>query len=222
MLHPLIKALGQARKAFLSPLMRYWVKPCCENPLHLINYSSPAYLPALGSSVFRLRDNISDALYTRRGNNFRVICSNRLLGIGPNLSDEAAKELSRPWGGDPVHPLPEANEELASRIVSDILIEGVKYINPPKEHHSSSAPKKPRTDLACSRQGWVEGCSAILLRRDTERTGSGPVRTGRAGPHKNRDRCSVGNRARSSAGNHARGWHWRSAPGHGGRGGCRK
>jgi hypothetical protein len=48
MLHPLRKALEQARKAFLSQLTRYWVKPCCENPLHLINYSSLAYLPALG------------------------------------------------------------------------------------------------------------------------------------------------------------------------------
>jgi hypothetical protein len=133
MLHPLIKALGQARKAFLSPLSRYWVKPCCKNPLHLLNYSPPAYPPALGSSVFRLRDNIRDALYTRRCSNFCIICtSRRLLRIGPNLSDEAAKELSRLWGGDPEHPLPEAYEELASRIISDILIEGVKYINPPK------------------------------------------------------------------------------------------
>jgi hypothetical protein len=103
-----------------------------------------------------------------------------------------------------VHPLPEAYEELASRIENDILLEGVKYINPPKEHHSSSAPKKPRTDLACSRQGWVKGCSAALPRRDTERTGSGSVRTGCAGSHKNSSRGLVGNRARGSAGNRMR------------------
>ncbi len=81
-------------------------------------------MPALGSSVFRLRDNIRDSLYTRRCSNFRVICTNQLLGIGPNLSDEAAKELSRLWGGDPVRPLTEAYEELASKIVSNILVEG--------------------------------------------------------------------------------------------------
>jgi hypothetical protein len=55
MLTPLIKALGQARKAFLAPLTRYWIRPCCDNVNHHLNYSSPTYLPALGASVFRLR-----------------------------------------------------------------------------------------------------------------------------------------------------------------------
>ncbi len=89
-LHPLIKALGQARKAFLSPLTRYWLKPCCDDTNHHLNYSAPAYLPALGASVFRLRDNIRDCLFTRRTSNFRVVCSNKLMGIGPQLSDEMA------------------------------------------------------------------------------------------------------------------------------------
>jgi hypothetical protein len=173
MLQPLIKALGQARKAFLSPLTRYWIKPCCDDPLHHTNYPSTAYLPALGASVLRLRDHIRDALYTRRCSNFRVMCTNRLLGIGPNLSDDAAKELSQLWGTDPLHPLPEAYDVFANKFMSDILIEGVKYINPPRDHHQSTVPKKPRTDLACSRQGWVEGCSAALPRRDTERPEKG-------------------------------------------------
>ncbi len=218
MLQPLIKALGQAMKAFLSPLTRYWIKPCCGNPLHLTNYPSPAYLPALGSSVFRLCDYIRETLYTRRCSNFRVICANRLLGIGPNLNDDAAKELSRLWGMDPVHPLPEAYEELASKVMSDILIEGVKYINPPKEHHSAFAPKKPRTDLARSRQGWVEGCSAALPRRDTERSGKGTVRTSNSGQHTHRGRGSASSRSRGAVGFRARGGHWRSARGHRGGG----
>jgi hypothetical protein len=95
LLYPLIKALGQARKAFLSPLTRYWVKPCCDNPLHLVNCSSPAYLLVLGFSIFQLLDNIRDAFYTRRCSNFHVVCSNWLLGIRPHPSDEAARVLSR-------------------------------------------------------------------------------------------------------------------------------
>ncbi len=85
LLHPLIKALGQSRKAFLSPLTRCWVEPSCDNPHHLVNYSSPTYLPPLGSSILRLWNNIQDALYTMRCSNFWVICANRLLGIGPHL-----------------------------------------------------------------------------------------------------------------------------------------
>jgi hypothetical protein len=61
-LQPLIKALGQSKKALLAPLTRYWLKPCCDNPLHHVNYSVATYLPALGASVFRLRDSIHDSL----------------------------------------------------------------------------------------------------------------------------------------------------------------
>ncbi len=51
---PLIRTLGQSKKAFLAPLTRYWLKPCCDDPLHHTNYSVATYLPALGVSVFRL------------------------------------------------------------------------------------------------------------------------------------------------------------------------
>jgi hypothetical protein len=79
LLTPLIKALGQARKVFLAPLTRYWIKLCCDNANHHVNYTTPTYLPALGASVFRLRDNIRDTLFTKRTSNFRVVCSNKLM-----------------------------------------------------------------------------------------------------------------------------------------------
>ncbi len=85
-------------KAFLASLNRYCIKPCCDNVNHHVNYSSLSYLPALGSSVFRLRDNIRDALFMRRTSNFRVVCANKLMGIGPHLSNQAASDISRLWG----------------------------------------------------------------------------------------------------------------------------
>jgi hypothetical protein len=63
LLLPLIKALGHARKAFLAPLMRYWVKPCRDDEKHHLNYSASSYLPALGANVFRLHEYIRDSLY---------------------------------------------------------------------------------------------------------------------------------------------------------------
>ncbi len=93
-LSPAIKAMGQARKIFLTPLARYWLKPCCSDPAHHTNYSAPDYLTALGSNVFRLREHIRDALYTRRVSNFRVLCPNRMLGLGPALEDDTPKRLA--------------------------------------------------------------------------------------------------------------------------------
>jgi hypothetical protein len=92
---PLIRALGQSKKAFLAPLPRYWLKPCCDNLLHHKNYSAATYLLALVASVFRLRDSIRDALYNKRCSNFRVISTNKLIGIGPDPSDDAAKVISQ-------------------------------------------------------------------------------------------------------------------------------
>jgi hypothetical protein len=100
--------------------------------------------------------------------------------------------------------------------MSDILIKGVKYINPPKYHFSATAPKKLRTDLARSRQGWVEGCSAALPRRYKERSGKG-----NPSQHTHRGRGSASSRAHGAPGFRARGGHWRSARGHRGRGGYR-
>jgi hypothetical protein len=201
LLAPLLKALGQAKKTFLAPLTRYWLKPCCDDPLHHLNYAAPTYLPALGASVFRLRDNIRDALYTRRCNNFRVVCANRLIGIGPQLSDEAAKMISQMWGSDPVHPKHEAYEALAAAIERDVLTDEVKFINAPKSRDDNRA-KKPRNDLSHSRQGWDVGCSAAIPRKDTTSSSRGSRGRGHGGP----------NRGTGA-------WKWRAGRGNRGRGG---
>jgi hypothetical protein len=188
-LSPVIRAMGHARKIFLTPLARYWLKPCCSNPDHHTNYSSLHYLPALGSNIFRLRDHIRDALYTRRTSNFRVLCPNRMLGLGPALEDEKAREISDQWGSDAVHPLPAAYGTMASAIESDIADPSAKYINAPKSQTEPPA-KKPKVDHSKLRQGWVDGCSAALPRRDTV---SGPPARN-VGPARGKPRGNSGYR----------------------------
>jgi hypothetical protein len=49
-LTPLLKTLGpRVKKIFLSPLMCYWIRPCCTAPDHLTNYNAASYLPNLGA-----------------------------------------------------------------------------------------------------------------------------------------------------------------------------
>jgi hypothetical protein len=90
-----------------------------------------------------------------------------------------ARDVSRMWGGDPVQPLPEAYDALAGAIESDILTDGIRYINPPKKQNDMPA-KREKIDLSRSRQGWVDGCSAAVHRCDTVRSsGSYNPRHGR-------------------------------------------
>ncbi len=171
-LTPLIKSLTGIRKIFLTPLARYWLKLCCGDDDHHVNFHASGYLPALGSNIFRLRDYIRDALYTKRTSNFRVLCPNRMLGIGAHLSDEDAQRIGGLWGPDPVHPGQEAYKILATSIEDDLSCNEARYTNPPKEA-LGNAQKKPRIDLAETRQEWVAGCSATLPRETRSRGGGG-------------------------------------------------
>jgi hypothetical protein len=160
LLLPPIESLGTAKKVFLTPLTRYWLKPWCDKDLHHMDYSSSSYLPAMGASVFRLRDLIHKSVFTRRTSNFRVLCDNRLIGIDPQLSDEVAKGMSRLWGADPVYPLPDAYEMLARAVESDKLQDRVRYINPPGQHGEPDT-KRQKLNLSQSRQCQVEGRLAV-------------------------------------------------------------
>jgi hypothetical protein len=216
-LTPLIKTLAGVRKIFLTPLARYWLKPCCGDEEHHVNFHASGYLPALGSNIFRLRDYIRDALYTKRTANFRVLCPNRMLGIGAHLSDEDAQRIGGLWGPDPVHPSQDAYKILATSIEDDLSCSEARYTNPPKEA-PGNVKKKPRIDLAETRQEWVAGCSATLPRKDTISGGGrldSSVSSGR-GRGFNRDRG--GGRGRGGGKGDYRSFHWkrnRSGPSRG-------
>ncbi len=94
---PLILALSGAKKLFLSPMSRYWLNPCCGDPTHLVNYRVDGFLPRLGAATAVLKDFIRDSLYTRHTSNFRVLCPNKILGIGQLRSElpiEEARDLA--------------------------------------------------------------------------------------------------------------------------------
>jgi hypothetical protein len=106
-LSPLLQALGGSWKIFLTPLARYWVNPCCSDSGHVINYHTPGYLPKLGTAVTALRDYIRDALFVKKIYNFRVLCPNKMIGVGQRKlkpSDKEAAKTAALWGPDPVHP----------------------------------------------------------------------------------------------------------------------
>ncbi len=139
-----------------------------------------------------LRDNIRDSLYTKRVQNFRVLCPNRMVGVGQRLqepTDEEAAKAAALWGRDPVHPTGAAYRCMADQLEQDMGNPDSKYTNPKIR---SATSKKPRLDLSLERADWVTGCSAATSRQDLRgRTtprmlghrGHWPARRG-AGPHR--------------------------------------
>jgi hypothetical protein len=181
MLMPLFKVLESSRKIVLTPLARYWVGPCCSDASHHTNYKTGSYLPALGGAVHGLRDNIRDSLFTRHVSNFRVLCPNKMIGVGQCSQDPSDDEAARSaalWGNDPVHPSAAAYRCMADQLEKDMLNSEARYTNPAKHH----AQKRPRVDLSLGRDDWVAGCSAAAPRRDAPPSRGSMPRRGDAGP----------------------------------------
>jgi hypothetical protein len=164
---PVLKALGNSRKLVMTPLARYWVAPCCGDPAHTVNYRTVGFLPRLGDAIAGLRDSIRDALFVKKVPNFRVLCPNRIIGVGKRKqdpSDEEAAKAAALWGSDPVHPTSAAYRLIAETLEDDLRDSDARYTNPTG---TVQARKKPRYDPSQDRDGWVRGCSAALTRRDT-------------------------------------------------------
>jgi hypothetical protein len=164
---PLLKALGSSRKIILTPLARYWVAPCCPEPSHTVNYHTTDYLPRLGDAIAGLRDAIRDSLFVKKTQNFRVLCPNKMIGVGrrrQESSDDEAAKAAALWGPDPVHPTSAAYRAMADAIVADLNESGARYTSPAK---TQQVFKKPRYDASMDRAGWVSGCPAALPRRDS-------------------------------------------------------
>jgi hypothetical protein len=171
---PLLRELGECKKVFLTPLARYWLAPCCSKEDHLVNYCEPGYLPKLNNSISALRDCIRDSLFTRRVSNYRVLCPNKMIGLGPRIggiSDNEAREHANRWGSDPVHPTAAAYQKIAEDLNTDLSNIDARYTNPAKDT-LMQGHKRPRVDYSLQRDDWVAGCPAALPRRDSVPTPS--------------------------------------------------
>jgi hypothetical protein len=175
LLMPLLRILGNSRKLFLTPLARYWIGPCCDAETHHTNYRAQGYLPRLGDAIHALHvNNIRDGLFARRVPNFRVLCPNRMIGVGQRRtepSDEEAALSAALWGTDPVHPSTAAYRQMAEHIEADLANSEARYTNPVKKVPSD---KRQRVDLSLQRADWVSGCSAAASRRENPIISSGP------------------------------------------------
>ena len=207
----------------MSPLCRYWLGPCCEDPDHHVNYNDKNYLGDLGKSVLKIREFLRDFAYMKRVRRYRILCPNRMIGIGDSEDaslDELRVVASR-WGEDPVHPAEATYKLLADELMTEMGRDRASYSNSETGNDNSSRKRK-RVDLAEQRQPWISGCSAALPRNDSFSPGGGAGRNRgqrgwRGGRHQRGPHWSTRGRGMST-GRGGRGWSERGNT-RGGRGG---
>jgi hypothetical protein len=168
-----------------------------------VNYHTVGFLPRLGDTIASLRDSIRDALFVKKVPNFRVLCPNRMIGVGQRRqepTDEEAAKAAALWGSDPVHPTSAAYRLIAESLEEDLRDDDARYTNPTR---AAQTKKKPRYDPSLDREGWVSGCSAALTRRDNNKStaprGRSAAGSGWTPPHRGQRPYY---RGRSSGGPH--------------------
>jgi hypothetical protein len=85
-------------------------------------------------AISKLRDFIRDSLFTRRVSNDRILCPNKMIGLGPRsvgISDSKAREFADLWGTDPDHPSYAAYCKMAEDLVANIANDKARYTNIP-------------------------------------------------------------------------------------------
>jgi hypothetical protein len=102
-----------------------------------MNYCKAGFQPKLGNTIVALCEYIRDALFVKKVPNFRVLCLNRMIGVGQQRqepTDEEAAKSPALWGPDPVHPTGAAARAMADSLESDIQNQDARYMNPAKPY----------------------------------------------------------------------------------------
>jgi hypothetical protein len=82
-----MKAGDDCQKIIHSPLTRFWLAPCRDDPGHHFNYHEPGYQRNLGENVYRIQDQIRDLAHLKRIRKYRFFCPNHLIGKGERSDD---------------------------------------------------------------------------------------------------------------------------------------
>ena len=128
---PVVEAVKDHRKIFLSPLPRYWQAGCCTNTGHVTNLRDPDYKQKLESSIYEAKNNLRAFSFREGIKNLRVVGS-----------WHAVKKTTGIWGADPEHMKDAGYDVLASTIVSTAADMEAKRKGEPS---LQSQPKKQRT-----------------------------------------------------------------------------
>jgi hypothetical protein len=150
----------EPRNSF-SSLARCWLGLCCTEPDHLTKLQIANVPAAAGCAITALKDNACNKLFTRHISNFRVLCLNRILGIGPHKSEqptEDARKLAATWGSDPVYP-----SQAAYKVIAELVPQGhwqpgglIQQPAACSRYHGEVAKGRPQSE----HDDWVSGCAA--------------------------------------------------------------
>jgi hypothetical protein len=121
---PLLRAGGQNKKVLVSPLCRYALENCCEDPSHCTNRGA-GLKKGMVAGLANLETWTDDQAYLKRIRNFLVFNPNDFLSPDDapvTRSDTRLYKIC--WNAGPVHMLPVGYEKLANSMLESVT-EGI-------------------------------------------------------------------------------------------------
>jgi hypothetical protein len=154
---PLLRAGLMHTKILLTPLNRYLLKACCDDPTHVSNRTEPGYGTAMAEGLGRIGEWLRGLAFTRRIRNFAVVCPNGLLG----------REDRDFCLHDPVHLTDTGYSVLGKRLLESMISAELsrKAGNVPEQN------TKHVKDRAEQRPAWVHGHDSSVRRLYAEERG---------------------------------------------------
>jgi hypothetical protein len=107
-LKPLLELLDKRRAIIITPLPRYVIKACCENPEHCSNRRFLDFKQQMLDSLELMRKTCKDFLFYEGKKSIKV--------LDPCV-DIRGMEDSEMWGEDPVHPQQLVYEKIATGVI---------------------------------------------------------------------------------------------------------
>jgi hypothetical protein len=142
--------------------LRYVVKACCKNPLHITNKKEGDFLQKQVTALSEIHDWLNAMTFMRRIWNFLVINPVELLG--PDDLVECTVAVSRYFKEDPVHMRTESYMDLGQQLIEKIGSSAVKRKTTTKAAESQST----QIDWAARRSRWIRENNTTVRRADTD------------------------------------------------------
>jgi hypothetical protein len=107
-LRPVLDAVGRRPCIVISPMMRYVIEGCCQNPGHVSNRNERFYREDMQRQLDGVARNIKNFLFKTHRRNMRVLESTYNTRHLPN------EDI---WFCDPVHPIDSIYNQIAAGVV---------------------------------------------------------------------------------------------------------
>jgi hypothetical protein len=107
-LRPVLDAVGRRPCIVISPMMRYVIESCCQNPGHVSNRNERFYREDMQRQLDGVARNIKNFLFKTHRRNMRVLESTYNTRHLPN------EDI---WFCDPVHPIDSIYNQIAAGVV---------------------------------------------------------------------------------------------------------